>query len=98
MQQETNCEIQWSTAVSSKVVKSGVPQGSFLGPLSFLLYINDIQFCSELVSIVLFADDTNILFSHTCLKKLNEIIQIEMNKITDWLNANKLSINAGKPN
>ena len=77
-------------------IKSGVPQGSVLGPLLFLLYINDIQFCSELISIVLFADDTNILCSHTCLKKSNEIIQSEMNKITDWLNANKLSINAGK--
>ena len=84
--------------MSSTVDKNGVPQGSVLGPLSFLLYINDIQFCSELVSIVLFADDTNNLFSHTCLKKLNEVIQIEMNKITDWLKANKLSINAGKPN
>ena len=67
-----------------------------LGPLLFLLYINDIQSCSELISIVLFADDTNILFSHKCLKQLNEIIQIEMNKITDWLEANKLSINTDK--
>ena len=65
-------------------IRSGVPQGSVLGPLLFLLYINDIQFCSELISIVLFADDTNILFSHTCLKQLNEVIQIETNKITDW--------------
>ncbi len=77
-------------------IKSGVPQGSVLGPLLFLLYINDIQSCSELVSIILFADDTNILFSHTCLKTLNEIIQIEMNKITDLLNVNKLSINTTK--
>jgi retron-type reverse transcriptase len=77
-------------------IRSGIPQGSVLGPLLFLLYINDIQFCNELISIVLFADDTNILFSHTCLKQLNEIIQIEMNKITDWLNANKLSINTQK--
>ena len=76
--------------------ESGVSQGSVLGPLLFLLYIKDIKFCSELVSIVLFPDDTNILFIHTCLKKVNEIIQIEMNKITDWLNANKLFINAGK--
>ena len=61
-------------------IKSGVPH-IMLGPLLFLLYINDIQFCSELISIVLFADDTNILFSHTCLKQLNEIIQIQMNKL-----------------
>ena len=77
-------------------IKSGVPQGSVLGPILFILYINDIQNCSKLISLVLFADDTNILHSHTCLKTLNEIIQIEMNKITDWLNANKLSINTVK--
>ncbi len=77
-------------------IKCGVPQGSELGPLLFLLYINNIQSCSELISIILFADDTNRLFSHTCLKTLNEIIPIEMNKITDWLNVNKLSINTTK--
>ena len=70
-------------------IRSGVRQGSVLGPVRFLLYIlNDTQYSfSGVVSIVLFADDTNILYSHTCLKKLNEIIQIEMNKITEWLNA-----------
>ena len=45
-----------------------------LGPLLFLLCINDIENCSEFVSIILFADDTNILYSHTCLKTLNTII------------------------
>ena len=64
-------------------ILSGIPQGSVFGPLLFILYINDIQYCSELISIVLLADDTNILYSYTCLKKLNEIIQNEMNEITD---------------
>jgi hypothetical protein len=77
-------------------ITSGVPQGSVLGPILFLLYINDIQYCSELVSIILFADDTNILYNDTCLKTLNEILQIEMNKIANWLNVNKLSLNTTK--
>ena len=77
-------------------ITTGVPQGSVLGPLLFLLYINDIQYCSELVSVILFADDTNVLYSHTCLKTLNEILQIEMKKITNWLNVIKLFLNATK--
>ena len=75
-------------------IKSGVPQGSVLGPLLFLLYINEN--CSELVSVILFADDTNILYSHTCLKTLNTIIQVKVDKLADWLSVNKLSINARK--
>ena len=77
-------------------ITTGVPQGSVLGPLLFLLYINDIQYCSELVSVILFADDTNVLYSHSCLKTLNEILQIDMKKITNWLNVNKLSLNTTK--
>ena len=77
-------------------ITSGVSQGSVLGPLLFLLYINDIHHCSDLVSLTLFADDTNILYSDICLKTLNETLQNEMNKIANWLNVNKLSLNATK--
>ncbi len=71
--------VKYSGAQSEEMtIRSGVPQGSVLGPLLFLLYINDIQYCSELISIALFADDTSILYSHTCPKKLNEIVQTEI--------------------
>ena len=77
-------------------VTTGVPQGSILGPLLFLIYINDIENCSNILSFVLYADDTNALCSNSCLKTLADIIQNEMNKIVAWLNANKLTINPSK--
>ena len=78
------------------VIKSSVPQGSILGPILFLLYINDIENCSKLVSFILFADDTNIFYSNKCLKTLSNIIQTEIDKIAEWLNVNKLSLNTTK--
>jgi hypothetical protein len=69
------------------VIKSWVPQGSILGPILLLLYINDIEQCSKLLSFILFADDTNIFFSNSCLKSLNVILQTEINKGTEWLNS-----------
>ena len=78
------------------VIKCGVPQGSILGPILFLLYINDIEYCSKLISFILFADDTTIFHSNSCLKTLNTIIQTELNKVEEWLNVNKLSLNIRK--
>ena len=68
------------------LTKTGVPQGSILGPILFLLYMNDIEnFCKLLLS-VLFADDTNVFYSNSCLKPINKVVQTEINKVTEWLN------------
>ena len=79
-------------------IKCGVPQGSILGPLLFLIYINDICNASELLEFVLFADDTNLFYSHDDLSYLNTIINSELDKLSIWLQTNKLSVNTNKSN
>ena len=77
-------------------IKCGVPQGSILAPLLFLLYINDLCNVSRVVDFIPFADDTNIFFSHKDFNSLSETLNSEMCKLTQWCRANKLSINFKK--
>ena len=81
-----------------ETIKHGVPQGSILGPLFFLLYINDIANCSTILKFYLFADDTTIFFSHKDINKLESTINDELSHVASWLVANKLSLNVGKSN
>ena len=62
-------------------IKCGVPQGSVLGPLLFLIYMNDISRCSEILSVILFADDTNLFYSHKNIDTLNKTVNQELKKI-----------------
>ena len=75
----------------------GVPQGSVLGPLLFLLYINDLPFASFLLT-KLYADDTCFIFSAPSLHELQLVVNREMMKIQTWMFSNKLSINYSKTN
>ena len=79
-------------------IKCGVPQGSVLGPLLFLLYINDISLSSKILQFHLFADDTSIFYSHKDIKILERNINIELKSVSNWLIANKLSLNVKKSN
>ncbi len=79
-------------------VLCGVPQGSILGPLLFILYINDMHKVSKLLHFIIFADDTNIFFSDNDPVKLIQIINCELNKLTKWFKINKLSLNVTKSN
>ena len=76
----------------------GVPQGSVLGPLFFIVHINDICHLSNLYDLVLFADDTNIFFSHNDIQTLTHIINSEMLGLSDWFKANKSFLNIKKFN
>ena len=79
-------------------IKHGVPQGSVLGPLLFLLYINDIPKASKMMNFYLFADDTSLFYSHKNINTLEEVVNVELGCIQDWLVANKLTLNTNKSN
>lgn len=76
----------------------GVPQGSVLGPLLFLIYINDICQSSEIFNFFLFADDTNLLYANKDLKMLETVVNAELRKVCEWLAVNKLTLNISKSN
>jgi len=79
------------------LIKCGVPQGSILVHLIFILYINDPPNASELIELLLFACDTSIFYSHSNPNTLESELSRELKNIEIWLRCNKLSVN-GKEN
>ena len=84
-----------NNASSVSKIKCGVPQGSILGPLLYLIYVNDIGKCTE-GNVLSFADDTSLVLSHQNPQTLYLNANLEINKLYNWFCANNLSLNAGK--
>ena len=69
-----------------KNIKCGVPQGSILGPLLFILYVNDITSTTSLFEIILFADDSTLLYSHPDIATKINLINKELSEMCNWFN------------
>ena len=92
--QYTNVQGHYSNKLKTT---TWVPQGSCLGPLLFLLYINDLPLASEFDT-TLYADDTALMLSDRDLNSLKYKVNNELNKVDFWLRMNKLSLNYSKTN
>ena len=77
-------------------IKCGVPQRSILGPLLFIVYINDLCRASNILKPIMFANDTNLFCSEKHIKTLFQTVNIELEKIAIWFQASKLSLNESK--
>ena len=75
-----------------------MPHGSILGPLGFIIYVNDIPNSVPELSLILYADDTSAFTSNKDISLLNNIMSNGLNKLNKWFQTNKLSLNLKKSN
>ena len=98
LQNRQQCVKINSNIFDFQTILCGVPQGSVLGPLLFLTYINDICLSAPKVSFHLFADDTRVFYSNKSPKQLENVMNNALGNIGNWLKTNKLTLNVKKSN
>ena len=79
-----------------EIITCRVPQGPILGPLLFPIFVNDLHKVAKYLDPIMFADDTNLFSSHKNIKTLFQIVNSELELVTEWFLANKLSLNVKK--
>ena len=77
-------------------ITHGAPQESILGPLLFVIYVNDLPNATNILDPIMFADNANLFYSHYDIKTLFSTVNEELEKLGGWFTANRLSLNIKK--
>ena len=95
---ESRFQIVFTNGVLSDkaILRCGVPQGSILGPLLFLIYINDLTTIADYATVRMYADDTNMTFTACSIPELQHDMNIDLQFLQNWLIANRLTLNVLK--